>query len=43
MVRHGERSWTVGPTEDEGFFGHQPVRLTAVSAPYVGNDRSDHA
>lgn len=35
MVQHGERSWTVGPTEDEGFFGHQPVYLTAVSVPYV--------
>ena len=26
----GKNHWTIGPTEDEGFFGDKPVHLDAV-------------
>lgn len=26
--------WEIGPEEDQGFFGHKPVTLMAILAPY---------
>ena len=28
-----ENCWTIGPDEDEGFFGNKPVTLRAYEAP----------
>lgn len=26
--------WRIGPDDDQGFFGHRPMRLWAVEAPF---------
>jgi len=32
----GDNSWTIGPTEDEGFFGNKPLHLSAVEVSAYG-------
>lgn len=36
MAELGPYSWRLGPEDDEGFFGNQPVYLRAEPAEYHG-------
>lgn len=37
MRQGSARSWTIGPTEDEGFFGHKPMRFWVNEATVRGS------